>query len=178
MTGDCFLHVRAFMFIISLTLVHKNTLCSLDKYMLASFLFPLSSRWRICRDNSSLQPRNKKHWLTSSRKKETDGTKKRKAWGRSWRWVNKLWQQFFVWHVTAPHDSFLYCFSKHFAQLPLWQDASATIQDLLEQLNAARKGRKVWGNKLVASPPFYQPGQASVFAYIPAWGIIVSCLSN
>lgn len=30
-----------------------------------------------------------------------------------------------------------------FNLFPLWQEASATIQDLLEQLNTAKKGRKV-----------------------------------
>jgi hypothetical protein len=29
----------------------------------------------------------------------------------------------------------------------LWQEASSTIQELLEKLNAAKKGQKVWENK-------------------------------
>ena len=154
MTGDCFLHVRAFMFIISLTLVHKNTLCSWDKYMLASFLFPLSSRWRICSDNSSLQPRNKKHWLTSSQKKEIVGTKKRRAWGRSWRWVwTNCDSSFVARRSTAWPFSLLL--------LQTFRSTSSLAGRICHHTGLAgaterRQERpQSLSNKLAASPPFY-----------------------
>jgi hypothetical protein len=44
----------------------------------------------------------------------------------------------------------------HFVQIvSSLQEASLTIQDLLEQLNNARKGRKFWWNKLAASTPWW-----------------------
>jgi hypothetical protein len=60
--------------------------------------------------------------------------------------VNKLLRQFSVWCVACSQQSrtlFLSRLVVHFVQIvSSLQEASLTIQDLLEQLNNARKGRK------------------------------------